>query len=101
MSTGAPSGTQQHDEAAASAVLSDTPAACVPSALAVTGSDSAAAHVAPKEPVEQVASDGTRISKIKVALVIGYNGSRFGGLQRNPGQFAIEDVLEDAVYVVP
>lgn len=80
--------------------MSDTPAACVPSALAVTGSDSAAAHAAPKEPVEKVASDGTRISKIKVALVIGYNGSRFAGLQRNPGQFAIEDVLEDAVYVV-
>jgi hypothetical protein len=41
----------------------------------------------------------TRISKIKVALVIGYNGSRFNGLQRNPGQFTIEDVIEDAVCV--
>ena len=83
--------------------MSDTPAACVPSALAATCSDSAAAHVAPKEPlpVEKVATDGTRIGKIKVALVIGYNGSRFAGLQRNPGQFAIEDVLEDAVCVVP
>ena len=76
--------------------MSDTPAACAPSALAATCSDSAAAHVAPKEPVEKVAADGTRISKIKVALVISYNGPRFAGLQRNPGQFAM-----DAVCVVP
>ncbi len=67
----------------------------------VAGTDSVTAQAAPNESAAKLAADTTRISKIKVALVVGYNGSRFGGLQRNPGQFSIEDVLEEAVCVGP
>jgi hypothetical protein len=59
--------------------------------------DSVAAEGKTHESGEKVVADGTRMSKIKVALVLGYNGSRFNGLQRNPGQLTIEDVLEEAV----
>jgi hypothetical protein len=63
--------------------------------------DPAVAQGEPHGSEEKLAADGTRMSKIKVALVLGYNGSRFGGLQRNPGQLTIEDVLEEAVCVDP
>ena len=86
---------------ASSAVLSDASAACASYVPAVAGTDSSTALTAPNESATKLVADATRISKVKVALVIGYNGSRFGGLQRNPGQFAIEDVLEDAVCVGP
>lgn len=79
----------------------DASATCTPSAPAVVGTStaSAAAVVEHNENGEQRASGGTRISKIKAALVLGYNGSRFNGLQRNPGQSTIEDVVEEAVCV--
>jgi len=73
---------------------------CASAAPASAGIGSAATDSIPNENAETVAADGTRMSKIKVALVVGYNGSRFGGLQRNPGQFSIEDVLEEAVHKV-
>ncbi len=107
MSSASPPCSQQQEALSASAASSVAPVAGVAAAcnhstpLTVASTESAAIHAAPKETVEKVAADGTRISKIKVALVIGYNGSRFGGLQRNPGQFAIEDVLEEAVYIDP
>ncbi len=107
MSNASPPCSQQQEALSASAASSVVPVAGVAAAcnhstaLTVASTESAAVHAAPKETVEKVAADGIRISKIKVALVIGYNGSRFGGLQRNPGQFAIEDVLEEAVYIDP
>ena len=39
-------------------------------------------------------------AKRKVALLVAYNGSRYQGLQRNPGADAIEDVLERALHAV-
>jgi hypothetical protein len=80
----------------------DATATCAPSVSAVvcTPTSSAAAVVEPHKNGEQGASGGTRISKIKAALVLGYNGSRFNGLQRNPGQSTIEDVVEEAVCAV-
>jgi hypothetical protein len=94
----------QHLEAPEAPVVSidasatGTTAVCAPSAPAAAV-DSAAAEDHPHEDAGKIAADGTRMSKIKVALVLGYNGSRFNGLQRNPGQLTIEDVLEEAVCV--
>jgi tRNA pseudouridine38-40 synthase len=39
-----------------------------------------------------------RWKKERVALVFGYVGKRFQGLQRNPGAFAVEDELEGALH---
>ena len=81
----------------------DVSTACASDVPDIVSIGSAATESVPIESAEKSASDGTqitRMSKIKVALVLGYNGSRFGGLQRNPGQFTIEDVVEEAVYKV-
>jgi tRNA U38,U39,U40 pseudouridine synthase TruA len=41
---------------------------------------------------------GTAFKKERVAVIFGYVGSRFQGLQRNPGAFAVEDELEGALH---
>ncbi len=102
MSDGSPHCSLQLEAPEAAAVLNgDLPAgtSAVSAAPAPAAEGhSAAAEGRPQESGEKIAADGTRISKVKVALVLGYNGSRFNGLQRNPGQLTIEDVLEEAVY---
>jgi hypothetical protein len=100
MSTTSPKCSPLSDSLAAPVISNDASMACAPAAPAIAIIGSPATDGVPNENAETVAADGTRMSKIKVALVVGYNGSRFGGLQRNPGQFSIEDVLEEAVYKV-
>jgi hypothetical protein len=86
---------KDHDEPVA---VKDAPSAtCDPPVLSVVSTAFTAAVGDHHEKGEQQPSCSTRISKIKAALVLGYNGSRFSGLQRNPGQYTIEDVVEEAV----
>ena len=41
---------------------------------------------------------GLTWKKERVAIVFGYIGARFQGLQRNPGAFTVEDEIEGAIF---
>lgn len=66
-------------------------------------------HMVPPEPdVDATRADdddeggvddaGIAWKKERVAVIFGYIGARFQGLQRNPGAFTVEDELEGAIY---
>jgi hypothetical protein len=56
-------------------------------------------EVTPPNDDEDGADDSGCIwKKERVAIVFGYVGARFQGLQRNPGAFTVEDELEGALH---
>ena len=51
-----------------------------------------------EEDEERADETGLRWKKERIAIVFGYIGARFQGLQRNPGAFTVEDELESAIF---
>lgn len=86
----------------AAMVVSDA-GAPVPLAASGEGTNDRAAAAKPSaadddDEEEDADETGLKWKKERVAVVFGYIGARFQGLQRNPGAFAVEDELEGAIF---